>query len=85
MTDENPVNFHPVMIMHQIGELQEETQALKDRITAMEQAETAEQKRRLKWGISALGTIVMALGGAVWALLPADAQSAWQLVTGRNR
>jgi ferric-dicitrate binding protein FerR (iron transport regulator) len=92
MTEPDPGNFHPVVMHGQIQRLEQSTKALKAEIEEIkiaraldEKAREDNEKRRLKWGISALGAAVMALSGAVWTLLPSEAQTAWQILRGENR
>lgn len=82
---DNPGDYHPVLIQQDIERLKELTAKLKSELDQIKRARDEDEKRRLRWGISALGTVAMALGAAVWALLPNDAQSAWQIFRGRPR
>lgn len=76
--------IHPVLMQQRILDLEKHVENLDSKITKIETETDAAEKRRLKWGISALGSAIIALLGLVWALLPSDAQSAWEFFRGRS-
>lgn len=80
--ESNPGNFHPVLLQKRIDDLEEHMKAVEGDLKKLRQERTEEEKRRLKWGISALGAVVMALAGLAWSLLPNNAQEAWQIFRG---
>lgn len=50
------------LIEYRLGELEKENEKLQGKIKDLEDAE----KRKLLWGISALGSVILALGGVIW-------------------
>jgi ferric-dicitrate binding protein FerR (iron transport regulator) len=72
----------PIMLQVRVDRLQQETEDLRKDLDALRAERVADEKRRLKAGVAALGSAVLALLGAVWWLLPPSAQHAWELLRG---
>lgn len=78
--DENPAAIHPALLQYKVQHLEGQVSALTDKVAEMEKHQEDEERRRLKAGIAALGAAVLALGGVIWAMLPQNAQDAWELI-----
>jgi DNA-binding IclR family transcriptional regulator len=78
------VNDDP-LLLYKIDQMRKEIDNLKADLKRLREEREAEQRKRLLWGIGALGSAVMALAGAIWAMLPASAQEAWEVFRGGAR
>ena len=85
MPEEYPAQWHPVLMQSKVSELEEHVAKLEQSLDDLRAERAAEEKRRLKWGISALGAAVITLSGAVWALLPDTAEGFWSFLRGRQQ
>ena len=78
--DTNPGAVHPALLQYKVTNLESQVSALSEKIERIEKHHEDEERRKLKVGITALGTAVIALGGTIWAMLPPSAQDAWELL-----
>ncbi|MDG4650130.1 hypothetical protein P6F26_16905 [Roseibacterium sp. SDUM158017] len=76
MTAPNP------LIEYKVARLEEDLARVTLDLASLRQERALEERRRLKWGIGALGAIVLSLAGAIWAMLPTNVQHVWDLVRG---
>ena len=67
---------------YQLQEVRRKVADLETELHDLKEQRAKDEKRRLKAGVAALGSIVLFLGGVIWALLPASVQHAWDLVRG---
>jgi DNA-binding IclR family transcriptional regulator len=74
-----------VLLTYKVAELKRKFDALEKELDQVKADRIAEQRKRLLWGIGALGSAVMALAGAIWAMLPHSAQEAWEVLRGGAR
>ena len=51
------------LVEYRLNEQAKELDELKGRVAQMEK----DEKSRLRWGIGALGSVIMALAGVIWA------------------
>lgn len=90
--DDERLEHSPVILAFKLKALEKNIEQMKARVNEVnrelfelkeERAES--ERRRLKAGIAALGSAVLALGGIIWWLLPANVQHAWDLLILRQR
>jgi hypothetical protein len=77
MPDDNLWKYKVEQLQSQVSDLRSDMEQMK------REREVAERKR-LMWGIGALGTAVLTLAGVIWAMLPHSAQEAWDVLRGGN-
>jgi DNA-binding IclR family transcriptional regulator len=75
------MNDDPLLI-YKVEELSKQVKTLRAEIEMLRAERAAEQRKRLQWGVSALGAAVIALAGTIWAMLPHSAQEAWNVLRG---
>jgi uncharacterized membrane protein len=77
------MNDDPLLI-YKVEQLQSKVDSLRSDIEEMQREREAAERKRLMWGIGALGTAVLTLAGVIWAMLPHSAQEAWDVLRGGN-
>jgi len=60
-------NYRLGQLESRVAELAEKNDKLEKEIQLVKDTEEKRERARLKWGVGALGSVVMALGGVIWA------------------
>ena len=57
------------MLSHMVDELRSSNLQLHDEIEALKDEAAIREKQRLSWGLGAVGTVAMVLGGILWGIV----------------
>ena len=84
MDDKAPGEYHPIFLHAELKRVSKQVEIVQLELAAIKASRAADEKQRLKWGISALGTVVLVLGTFLWQMLPGSAQEAWDVFRNGN-
>jgi len=82
MTD--PDLNNAILLAYKVELLEKQVEDLKHDLEKIRQERIDDERKRLRSGVGALGTVILALGGAIWWLLPPSLQHLWDMIRGQR-